>query len=134
MDCLFCKIGNKELNSAMMYEDAHAFAILDVHPRAPGHTMVIPKIHAANILDLPDEEVGPVFQAVKKVTARLQAVLNPQGFTIGINHGDVSGQAVKHLHIHVIPRFEGDGGGSIHSVVNNPSSEDMTALAEKLKF
>ena len=134
MDCLFCKIGRKEIPAAMIYEDDHAFAILDIHPRAPGHAMVIPKAHAATILELHDEEIAPVFGAVKKVTARLEEVLKPEGFTIGINHGSVSGQEVGHLHIHVLPRFSNDGGKSIQSVVNNPGTEDLAVLAEKLKF
>ncbi len=133
-DCIFCKIANKEIASAMIYEDAHAFAILDIMPKAPGHTMVIPKVHAATILDLPENELGPVFIAVQKVMARLKEVLNPDGFTVGINHGDVSGQTVKHLHIHILPRFNGDGGSSIHSVVNNPPKEDIGSLAQRLKF
>ncbi len=134
MDCIFCKIGAKEIPAHMTYEDEHAFAILDIHPVAPGHTMVIPKLHAANLLELPPQEVGPVFEAVQAVTARLQEVLRPDGFTIGINHGDVSGQTVKHLHIHVLPRFMNDGGKSIHAVVHNPGNEDTAALAKRLRL
>lgn len=118
----------------MIYEDGHAFAILDIMPRAPGHTMVIPRKHSVNLLDLPVEEIGPVFEAVQKVAARIKEVLNPDGFTIGINHGGVSGQTVPHLHIHILPRFNGDQGGSVHSVVNNPGKEDIPALAERLRF
>jgi histidine triad (HIT) family protein len=134
MDCIFCKIASKEIKGETIYEDGHAFAILDIMPRTTGHTMVIPKVHAPTILDLPDEEIGPVFEAVKKVTARLKEILNPDGFTIGINHGDVSGQTVKHLHIHVMPRWNGDKGASIHSVVNNPGSEELSALSARLRF
>lgn len=133
-NCVFCKIGAKEIKGEIIYEDEHAFAILDIVPRTKGHVMVIPKIHAPTLLDLPDGEIGPLFQAVKKVAARLKEVLSPDGFTIGINHGDVSGQTVKHLHIHVLPRWNGDKGTSIHSVVNNPPQEELSALAAKLKF
>jgi histidine triad (HIT) family protein len=134
MDCIFCKIANKEIPGLFVHEDEHAFAILDVHPHAPGHTMVIPKIHAPTVLDLPDGEIGPVFTMVKKVTARLNDVLQPDGFTIGVNHGDAAGQAVKHLHIHIMPRFKGDGGGNVHSVVSNPGKDSPQDLAAKLKF
>jgi len=119
-DCLFCKIVNKEINAEIVYEDQETLAILDVHPRAPGHTMVLSKVHAENILDLPEEKIGPVFLAVKKVTGLLKEKHRPDGFTIGINQGRASGQAVDHLHIHIIPRWHDDKGGSIHSVVNNP--------------
>lgn len=132
MDCLFCKIINREIPSEKIYEDDAAFAFLDIHPLAPGHTVIIPKVHAQNILDLPETAVGPLFLVVKKITAALNSALKPHGFTIGINHGKVSGQAIDHLHIHVIPRFEGDGGGSLHSVVENPPREPVSAIKEKI--
>ena len=116
MDCLFCKIIKKEIPAEIIYEDNNAIGILDIHPLTPGHTMVLPKTHAENILDLPDDQVSPIFLAVKRVTEKLKNSHNPAGFTIGINHGRISGQVVDHLHIHVIPRFSGDGGKSIHSI------------------
>ena len=133
MDCIFCKIGAKEVPAAIVMEDEHAIAMLDLEPISPGHTLVIPKMHAVTILDLPQKEVGPVFLLVQKMTERLKEVLNADGFTIGINHGDAGGQAVKHLHIHIVPRFSGDGGRSIHSVVSNPGTESVEEIAARLK-
>ncbi len=132
MDCLFCKIANKEISASIIYEDDNSVAILDVHPKAPGHTMVLPKVHAENILDLPDDKIEGIFKAVKNVTALLKKTLLPDGFTIGINHGKVSGQAIDHLHIHIIPRWLGDSGGSIHSVVDNPPAESLDIIKEKI--
>ncbi len=132
MDCLFCKIASKEIPASIIYEDDATLGILDIHPRSPGHTMVIPKAHAENILDLPPEAVGPVFTAVKKVTSLLQKALQPDGFTIGVNHGRVSGQTVDHLHIHIMPRWNDDGGGSVHSVVNNPPREGLEEIRMKI--
>lgn len=131
-DCIFCKIGSGAIPSKKIYEDGHAFAILDIAPCSAGHVMVIPKIHAVTLLDLPDSEVGPLFAAVKTVVSRIDSTLGPDGFTIGINHGDVSGQTVKHLHVHIIPRRKGDGGGSIHSVVNDPPEEDAETVFLKI--
>lgn len=133
MDCLFCKIANKEISANIIYEDDDSVAILDVHPKAPGHTMVIPKIHSENILDLPDDKIEGVFKAVKNATALLKKALLPDGFTIGINHGKVSGQAIDHLHIHIIPRWRGDGGGSIHSVIDNAPAEPLEKIAAKIR-
>lgn len=133
MECLFCKIANKEIKSEMIYENGDVFAFLDIHPLAPGHTVVIPKIHAENILDLPDEKFEGLFLAVKKITAILEKALKTEGFTIGINHGKVSGAAIDHLHIHIVPRWRNDGGGSIHSVVHNPPSESIEQIAEKIR-
>lgn len=131
-DCLFCRIANKEVEAAVVYEDDAAIAFLDIHPRSPGHVMVVPKKHSENVIDLPEAEVGPLFVAVKKVTETLQKALQPRGFTIGINHGKVSGQEIDHLHVHVIPRYDRDGGGSIHSVVNNPPRESLEEIRSKI--
>lgn len=128
MDCLFCKIAKKEIAAEVIYEDKETMAFLDIQPRAPGHTIVISKVHSENILDLNNENIGPTFLTVKKITGILKNALEADGFTIGINHGRVSGQAVDHLHIHIIPRFKNDGGHSIHSVVNNPPTENLAQI------
>ena len=133
MDCLFCKIVRKEIPSHGVYEDDAAFGFLDIHPRSPGHAMVAPKIHAETVLDLPPEATGPLFLAVRAVTGKIASALKPSGFTIGINHGKVSGQTIDHLHIHVIPRFLGDGGTSLHGVVNNPPDGPLEDLAKKIR-
>lgn len=133
MDCLFCKIAKKEIPAEIIYEDGHALAFLDIDPRAPGHTMIVSRHHGATILDLPESEIGPVFSAVKKVVDLLKNQLGPDGFTIGINQGLVSGQTVEHLHIHILPRFLGDKGGSIHTTVNNPPKEPLKEIAAKLR-
>lgn len=132
MDCLFCKIAEKTIPSEVIYEDDSVLAFLDIHPLSPGHTLIVPKVHSENILDLPDEEAAKAFVSVKKVTALLSEKLKPKGFTIGINHGRIGGQLVDHLHIHVIPRFEGDGGGSLHSVVKNPPKESLSEIRRKI--
>ena len=132
MNCLFCKIINKEISAESVHEDDHTLAILDVHPRALGHVLVLPKVHSTTILDLPSEEIGPVFYAVKTVTEKLRRALSPDGFTIGINHGKTAGQAVEHLHIHIIPRWADDGGSSIHGIVMNPPKESLEQVAKKI--
>ena len=107
-------------------------AILDINPRSPGHTMVLSKFHSETILDLPEKEIEPLFSAVKKVTELIRKNLKPEGFTIGINHGKISGQVVDHLHIHIIPRFKNDGGSSVHSVVNNPPTKSLSEIKSEI--
>ena len=131
-NCLFCKIVAKIIPSAIVYEDEHTLAFLDIHPMSSGHTLVVPKIHAENILDLSDIQIEPFFRTVKKVVALLQERLGSKGFTIGINHGRISGQAIDHLHVHAVPRYEGDGGGSLHLVVKNPPQESIEVIQAKL--
>lgn len=132
MECLFCKIANKEIPAEIIYEDSEAVAFLDINPRTTGHTMVIPKIHVENILDLPEEKIDGLFKALKKATDLLNKSLRPDGFTIGINHGKVSGRVVEHLHVHIMPRWFGDGGGSVHDVVNNPPKESLAEIKNKI--
>lgn len=117
----------------IVYEDDRALAFLDIMPRALGHTLVVPKIHAATIVDLPESEIQPLFSAVKKVSGLLTKVFAPDGLTLGINQGEASGQVVGHLHVHVLPRFRGDGGDSVQSVVHNPPKEPLEAILRKIK-
>ena len=133
MDCLFCKIAQKEILAEIVYEDADTLAFLDIHPRAPGHTIIIPKLHAENLILLPQAAVLPTFLTLQRVTGMLKRALDPQGMTLGINQGEISGQTVPHLHIHIMPRFDGDGGGSVHSVVNNPPKESLSVIASKIR-
>ena len=133
MECLFCKIKDKQIPSHAVYEDAHVFAFLDIHPLAAGHTVVIPKAHSETILDFPETEMKPFLKGVKEVTAQIKKALKPDGFTMGINHGKASGQSVDHLHFHIIPRWLRDKGGSLHSVVKNPPKESLEKIAQRIK-
>ena len=133
MNCLFCAIKNKQIHSHAIYEDANVFAFLDIHPLAPGHTVVIPKTHSETILDFPESGMEPFLKGVKTVTLLLKKALKPDGFTMGINHGKAAGQSVDHLHFHIIPRWNNDKGGSLHSVVKNPPKESLDAIAEKIR-
>ncbi|HMB17413.1 MAG TPA: HIT family protein [Candidatus Paceibacterota bacterium] len=131
--CIFCKMIKGDIPAEKVFENDYVIAVMDIHPKAPGHVMVIPKVHASNILDLSDDEIKPLFLAVKKVADMIYNALDPQGFTMGLNHGSVSGQEVDHIHFHIITRFEGDGGGSLHGVVDNPPDEKISDIASKIR-
>ena len=131
-DCLFCKIIAKEIPAQIIYEDEHALGFLDIAPHAPGHTLVIPKNHAPSIVQMHPNDVGPLFVAVKKIAALLEQKLTPEGITIGINQGRASGQEVDHLHVHVMPRWSNDGGGSIQSIVRNVSAQTVEEIKNKI--
>lgn len=133
MSCLFCAIARKEIPAEVVYEDDHTTAFLDIHPRASGHTLVIPNTHAATLTGLPEGEVAPLFEAVRRVMEKISGALRPDGFTIGVNHGRVSGQEVDHLHVHILPRFVGDGGGSVQGIVNNPSKQSLGEIAKNIR-
>ncbi len=133
MNCLFCAIVGGQIPSEKIYEDGHAVGFLDIHPQAPGHTVVVPRHHSPTLANLPQEEVGPFFLAVQSLAERLVRTLGADGLTIGINQGEVSGQSVPHLHELLIPRFQGDGGGSVHSVVHNAPKESLAEIAQRIR-
>lgn len=127
-NCLFCNIVAKKINAEIIYEDDSVISFLDINPITPGHTLVIPKVHAENIIDLPENATKELFIAVKKITTILDKSLTANGFTIGINHGKASGQTIDHIHIHIIPRYYGDGGKSMHSIASMTSNQSLSAL------
>ena len=106
--CIFCKIIAGEIPSATVYEDDDVKAILDVNPAARGHVIVLPKKHASDVFSIPDEDLSKAICVAKKVAAALKEAYKCDGVNILQNNGEAAGQTVFHLHIHVIPRFEGD--------------------------
>lgn len=132
--CLFCGIVRKEIPARIVYENGEVLAFLDIAPRAPGHTVVIPKVHARTLVDLSDAASEALIRGVKKVSSRLLDVLGADGLTIGINHGPAGGQEVDHVHVHLMPRFTGDGGYSVQSVVANHPKESLESFQQKLQF
>lgn len=133
-DCIFCKILKKEIPSFSILENENSLAFLDINPCAPGHTVVVPKKHKENIIELSEDEVSLLFLFVRDIVRLLKEKVRCQGFTIGVNHGSVAGQAVPHIHVHIIPRFEGDGGGSLHGVVKNWDGEETVEEIYKKLF
>ena len=133
IDCLFCGIVQKKIPAQIIAESADSIAFLDIHPLSPGHTVVVPKLHCERLNELPPVVAGPLLLTVKQVSAIIQSTLEPDGFTIGINDGVLAGQGVAHLHVHVIPRWRGDGGSNLHSIVHNPLTESIEAIATRLK-
>lgn len=131
-DCIFCRIVAGEIPAVVIAQNADAVAFLDAGPLAPGHTLVVPRAHAERLSDLPEAVVGPLFALVQEVARRIEKGLTPDGMTIGINQGVMAGQGVPHLHVHLIPRFAGDGGGSLHTIVKNPPKESLADIAKKL--
>jgi len=121
-NCIFCKIGKGEIPSHKVYEDKKVLAFLDVKPHAKGHTVVIPKEHGVTVFDYGEKKLQELMVAVKKTMERLQKVLQPDGFNVGWNHNSAAGQVVPHLHVHVMPRYIGDNGGSMHSIITNPGT------------
>ena len=107
-NCIFCKIANGEIPSATLYEDEDFRVILDLGPASKGHALILPKEHAANIYELPDELAAKAMVVAKKVAATLKDGLKCDGLNIVQNNGEPAGQTVFHFHMHLIPRYKGD--------------------------
>jgi len=129
-ECIFCKIAKGDIPSYKIYEDDFSIAFLDIFPHAKGHTVVIPKKHFVTPFDMSAVEFEKVFGAVHSAMEKIQAKLQPEGFNVGWNQGDIGGQVVKHLHIHIFPRYAGDGGSSVHAIVKNPGDQSAAELAK----
>ena len=105
---IFAKILRGEMPSAKVFEDDVALAFLDVFPQTRGHTLVIPKgVSARNFLDFPTASVGPYMERVQQVSRAVERALRPDGVTIMQLNGAPAGQTVFHLHVHILPRWEG---------------------------
>ena len=107
--CLFCRIIAGEIPAQKVYEDKHILAFLDIHPVNIGHTLVIPKTHHANIYETEDVTLAQMMAVVKKLSIAIKSALNADGINIEMNNDPVAGQIIFHSHIHIVPRFEGDG-------------------------
>ena len=129
MDCLFCKIINGDIPSYKIYEDDETYAFLDINPCSKGHTVVVPKKHHDNFTSMPPEDAGSLFATVKMLTGMIEEAVSATGSNVGLNNKPAAGQVVPHVHVHIIPRFDEDGGGSMHSII---SSEDAGEELEEL--
>ena len=108
-NCIFCKIANGEIPAATLYEDEDFRVILDLGPATKGHALILPKKHAANLYELPDELAAKAKVLAKKMAAKMTEILSCDGFNIVQNNGECAGQTVFHFHMHLIPRYKEDG-------------------------
>ena len=104
---IFAKILRGELPCHKVYEDDKTLAFLDIMPRAPGHTLVLPKAPARNLLDIQPADLAHVMQVAQKIAQAQMKVFGADGITIQQFNESAGGQVVFHLHVHVIPRKEG---------------------------
>ncbi len=131
-DCLFCKIVSGETRAEIVHETPDAIAFLDRFPAARGHVLVIPRVHAASLPELPDEAVEGLFLAVKAVMTKVGAALRPVAMHVGWNHGREAGQHVFHLHVHVLPRQHG-GGRGVQMLGEGPGEDALADVAAAIR-
>lgn len=108
MDCIFCKIINKELPSYIVYEDDNFMAILDKFPASKGHIVILTKEHVEDFYTLPDEIAQKLLPVTKKIALALKNTCQIEGLNVLQNNGSAAGQTVFHYHIHLVPRYIDD--------------------------
>lgn len=107
-NCIFCKLANGQIPTNSYYEDEDFKVIMDASPAAKGHSIILPKTHAANLFELPDEYCEKIMKVAKKCATAVKETLHCDGVNILQNNGEAAGQTVFHLHVHIIPRMKDD--------------------------
>ena len=130
-DCIFCKIANGEIPSKALYEDDSFRVILDLGPATKGHALILPKNHADNLYELPDETAAEAMKLAKKMAKTMREKLGCDGVNLVQNNGEAAGQTVNHFHLHVIPRYA-DDGQKIGWVPGEPSQEELEEIRKKI--
>ena len=134
MDCIFCKIINKDIPAKILSHTTHSVSLLDAFPLSKGHALVIPKKHHEKIQDLSPEETCDLFSLVRYTTSKVDIWTGAT--LIAIHNGKDAGQEIPHLHVHLVPRSPDDSAGAIHSMFDSTiklSDDEFEELHKKLK-
>lgn len=130
-DCIFCKLANGVFPTNTVYEDDDFRVILDASPAAKGHSLIIPKQHSDNLYSTDDETLAKILPLAKKIAASMKKTFNCDGVNIIQNNEPAAGQTVFHLHVHAIPRFNGDNVG-IGWPQNETDADEQVSIAKAL--
>ena len=130
-NCIFCSIVEKQIPSKVVYEDDKFLAFLDIAPGSKGHVLIVPKVHAETLIDLPDEYASSILPLARKIALGMQKTLRFKDFNIIQNNGPLAGQSVGHYHMHIIPRYDGSEINLWKPHENDPSVTDELATMIK---
>ena len=130
--CIFCKIVNWETPSQRVYEDDEFIAFLDINPVNFGHTLVIPRAHHPNFAGTPEDVLCGMIKLAKQIAPAILVAMNAKAFNVTFNSGEEAGQAVHHVHLHIIPRHADDGHKSWQGR-NRYAEGEMGVTAKKIK-
>ena len=136
MSCIFCRIVAGEIPAEVVARGDGYLAFLDVTPLADGHVLVVPAAHVATVEDLVPNDADALFRAVRRLAGPVRAAVGAAGSTIGINNGAATGQTIPHVHVHIVPRWEHDGAGTVHTIFRagprRPVAEVGAAIRREL--
>ncbi|HEX4928114.1 MAG TPA: HIT family protein [Burkholderiales bacterium] len=131
-DCVFCRIVAGQIPSTRVYEDELVVAFMDIGQVNPGHVLVALKAHAENLYALDDVQAAAVQRAAAHVARAIRDAFAPHGLSVYQANGKAAGQTVFHYHVHLVPRFEGDGM-ALAWPVKNPPREKLEEHAAKIR-
>lgn len=132
MECVFCRIRDGQLPSTRVAEDARAFPVMDINPISEGHVLIITKAHAENLFDVDEEDLAAAARLARRVAAAIRKGLAADGLNLVQANGKAAFQSMWHFHIHLIPRWLGDGKGFDWTLVPG-DPERMRAAAERIR-
>jgi len=130
--CIFCKITRRQAPSSIVYEDEKILAFMDIRPVSEGHTLVIPKQHCVDIFDTPDELLACTYIVTRQVSAAVKKATRADGISIVQQNGKAAGQDIFHMHVHIIPRFEGKKMQHFNEL-SVASREELDAVAARIR-
>ena len=131
-DCIFCKIIAGEIPSSKVYEDEQILAFLDISQVTLGHTLVVPKEHFRNMLEMDGEAAGQLFACIPTIARKVMKATDAKGMNIINNNEEIAGQTVFHTHVHLAPRYTEDDDLDVTFVAHEPDFPALAALAEKI--
>ena len=131
-DCVFCRIVARQIPATVVHEDEHTLAFMDLGQVNPGHVLVAAKAHVENLFGLQAAQAAAVASAMVLVARAIRQAFAPHGLSVYQANGKAAGQTVFHLHVHLVPRFEGDGM-NLTWPVKNPPREKLEEYAAKLR-
>ncbi len=132
MKCVFCQIVAGKSPAHVIYSDDYVIAILDKYPVAVGHTLVMPKKHFENLLEVDDETLSRLIIVTKRIARAIKEVVKADGINIITNIGYAAGQVIRHAHIHIIPRFNDDSHKFMFTRIDM-SEKEKEKIAEKIR-
>ncbi len=132
MDCIFCNIINRKAKSEIIYQSEKVIAFLDINPLTYGHTLVVPKIHCKNLLEIPCDYFSEIMESIQIISKGLVNSFTLEGFNVVSNNGKAAGQSVFHCHFHIIPRFA-DDGHKVRLNIKKYKDNEMKFYADKIR-
>lgn len=130
--CIFCRIVRGDLPSYVVAESDRAIAFLDIQPAELGHTLVVPRAHAANLDEISLDDLQACAELAKRIAASVRSALKTDGVSIVQSNGVAAGQTVFHYHVHIIPRYDGDALRSMWTP-GEASAEELARVADQLQ-